>query len=133
MAEPATQSNPSFSNVKPRKLKSAKEKPQRQQQQQQRHNVAVSPPDAAGAVTTTATMTTAAVAVATAAATTPKDGGVLLADYDVEFGDFDYDAVKAEADEGAELWLVRAPTSVRLSLSLSLSSSFFTYVFTPPP
>ncbi|KAI0296850.1 hypothetical protein BC826DRAFT_907982, partial [Russula brevipes] len=33
------------------------------------------------------------------------------ADYEVEFGDFDYDAVKAE--EGAELWLVRAPTAVK--------------------
>ncbi|KAH9056787.1 hypothetical protein EDB87DRAFT_1566059 [Lactarius vividus] len=32
-------------------------------------------------------------------------------DVDVEFGEFDYDAVKA--DEGAELWLVRAPTAVR--------------------
>jgi hypothetical protein len=29
-------------------------------------------------------------------------------------GQFDYDAVKA--DEGAELWLVRAPTAVRLLL-----------------
>ncbi len=32
-------------------------------------------------------------------------------DIDVDFGEFDYDAVKA--DEGAELWLVRAPTVVR--------------------
>ncbi|KAI9445754.1 hypothetical protein BJY52DRAFT_1314975, partial [Lactarius psammicola] len=31
-------------------------------------------------------------------------------DVDVDFGEFDYDAVKA--DEGAELWLVRAPTTV---------------------
>lgn len=42
----------------------------------------------------------------------------------IEFGDFDFDAVNAE--EGGELWLVRAPSSVRrhhLSLSLSPSES----------
>lgn len=33
-------------------------------------------------------------------------------DVDVDFGEFDYDAVKAE-EEGAELWLVRAPTAVK--------------------
>ncbi|KAH8980788.1 hypothetical protein EDB92DRAFT_1899627 [Lactarius akahatsu] len=32
-------------------------------------------------------------------------------DVDVDFGEFDYDAVAAE--EGAELWLVRAPTAVK--------------------
>jgi hypothetical protein len=32
-------------------------------------------------------------------------------DVDIDFGEFDYDAVKAE--EGAELWLVRAPIAVR--------------------
>ena len=37
--------------------------------------------------------------------------GSVLADFDVDFGEFDYDMVKA--DEGAELWLVRAPTAVR--------------------
>jgi hypothetical protein len=112
MAEPATQPNASSSNAKPRKLKSPKEKSQ-QQRQQQRHKVAVSPDDAAARAVTTTTS-----AAAAAAATTPKDGGVLLASYDVEFdyGAFDYDAVKA--DEGASLWLVRAPTSVRASLLL---------------
>ena len=40
--------------------------------------------------------------------------GSVPADFDteVDFGEFDYDAVKA--DEGAELWLVRAPAAVRL-------------------
>jgi hypothetical protein len=38
--------------------------------------------------------------------------GHVPADYDVEFGEFDYDAVKA--DERAELWLIRAPTAVCL-------------------
>ncbi|KAH9041751.1 hypothetical protein EDB85DRAFT_1920237 [Lactarius pseudohatsudake] len=33
-------------------------------------------------------------------------------DIDVDFGEFDYDAVKAD-EEGAELWLVRAPTAVK--------------------
>ncbi|KAH9030070.1 hypothetical protein EDB84DRAFT_1495108, partial [Lactarius hengduanensis] len=33
-------------------------------------------------------------------------------DVDVDFGEFDYDAVKAD-EEGAELWLVRAPTAVK--------------------
>ncbi|KAI9453737.1 hypothetical protein F5148DRAFT_1232209 [Russula earlei] len=32
--------------------------------------------------------------------------------YDVEFGDFDYDAVRAD-DDGVELWLVRAPNAVK--------------------
>jgi len=104
MAEPATQPNPS-SHVKPRKLKTPKEKSQLQHQRQ--NQVAVSS-DAVGATTGP----TSAAAVVSVAAT-PKNRGILLAeaDYDVEFGDFDYDAVKA--DEGAELWLVRAPTSVK--------------------
>jgi hypothetical protein len=97
MAEPATQPNSSSSHVKPRKLKTPKEKSQRQHQRQ--NQVAVSSSDAVGA--TTGGPTSAAAAVS----------AVGTADYDVEFGDFDYDAVKA--DEGAELWLVRAPTSVR--------------------
>jgi hypothetical protein len=37
------------------------------------------------------------------------DGVVESSDY---YGDFDYDAVKA--DDGVELWLVRAPSTVRL-------------------
>jgi hypothetical protein len=121
MAEPATQPNSSFSHVKPRKIKTPKEKSQRQHQRQ--NQVAVSS-DAVGATTGP---TSAAAAVSPAA--TPKDGGVLLADYDVEFGDFDYDAVKA--DEGTELWLVRAPTSVRPFLSLFPSSGgpFFFLAF----
>lgn len=40
-----------------------------------------------------------------------KDGLVPADCDDVEFGDFDFDAVNAE--EGAELWLVRVPSSVR--------------------
>lgn len=47
-----------------------------------------------------------------------------------DFGDFDYDAVKA--DDGVELWLVRAPSTVRpvafslfLSFSLSTPPSLF--------
>jgi hypothetical protein len=105
MTEPATQPNPSSSTVKPRKLKSSKEKSQRQQQ---RHKVGASSDATVAAAAATAPTS----AAAAAAPATPKDGGVLLTDYDVEFGEFDYDAVKA--DEGAELWLVRAPTSVRL-------------------
>lgn len=38
-----------------------------------------------------------------------------------DFGDFDYDAVKA--DDGAELWLIRAPSTVRVS-RLRLSPPF---------
>lgn len=44
------------------------------------------------------------------------EGSVLADTYDVEFGEFDYDTVKADDDgggSGAELWLVRAPTAVR--------------------
>ena len=44
--------------------------------------------------------------------------GSVPADYDVEFGEFDYDAVKA--DEGAELWLVRVPTGVRSQICAHL-------------
>ena len=43
--------------------------------------------------------------------------GSIPADFDVDFGEFDYDAVKAE--EGAELWLVRAPIDVRPILFFS--------------
>ena len=43
--------------------------------------------------------------------------GSVPADFDVDFGEFDYDAVKAE--EGAELWLVRAPIDVRPILFVS--------------
>ena len=38
-----------------------------------------------------------------------------------DYGDFDYDAVKA--DDGVELWLVRAPSTVR-PLSLSFAFRF---------
>jgi len=49
------------------------------------------------------------------------------------YGDFDYDAVKA--DDGVELWLVRAPSTVRSRIPvlfslLSLSSLFFFSVST---
>ncbi|KAI0317480.1 hypothetical protein OF83DRAFT_1041289, partial [Amylostereum chailletii] len=37
--------------------------------------------------------------------------GAVVADYDVEFGEFDYDAVKNDPD--AELWLVRVPANVK--------------------
>jgi hypothetical protein len=52
--------------------------------------------------------------------------GCVLADFDfdVEFGEFDYDAVKA--DEGIELWLVRAPTAVRPVTLPSLLLGCFT-------
>ncbi|KAI0027386.1 hypothetical protein K488DRAFT_23713, partial [Vararia minispora EC-137] len=47
------------------------------------------------------------------------------AEYGVEFGEFDYDAVKE--DEEAELWIVRAPTSLKPkhfhNLRLSVPSS----------
>ncbi|KAI0042836.1 hypothetical protein FA95DRAFT_1524893, partial [Auriscalpium vulgare] len=46
-------------------------------------------------------------------------------DYDVDFGEFDYDAVKA--DEDAELWLVRVPNNIKpkhlQNLQLSVPSS----------
>jgi len=45
-----------------------------------------------------------------------RKDGLVPADWDVEFGDFDFDAVNAE--EGAELWLVRAPSSVRRTVLL---------------
>ncbi|KAI0288547.1 hypothetical protein B0F90DRAFT_1802443 [Multifurca ochricompacta] len=41
---------------------------------------------------------------------TPPAGSVPV-DYDVEFGELDYDAVKE--DEGVELWLVRVPNVVK--------------------
>jgi hypothetical protein len=40
----------------------------------------------------------------------PPDGAA-QADYDVEFGSFGYDQVKA--DDEAELWIVRVPAGVR--------------------
>jgi hypothetical protein len=49
----------------------------------------------------------------------PPEGTVLTGD-DAEFGEFDYDAVKA--DEDAELWLVRVPDGVS-SFVLSLTVS----------
>jgi hypothetical protein len=52
-----------------------------------------------------------------------------------DFGDFDYDAVKA--DDGVELWLIRAPSTVRvpaaflpfppLTFRFSLSPARFVY------
>jgi hypothetical protein len=57
-----------------------------------------------------------------------------------DYGDFDYDAVKA--DDGVELWLVRTPSAVRpspfASLSLSLLSlsphfRFFLLLIHPYP
>jgi len=56
---------------------------------------------------------TASTSAASAPAVEARTDGLVPADYDVEFGDFDFDTVKAE--EGAELWLVRAPSSVRPS------------------
>jgi hypothetical protein len=56
------------------------------------------------------------------AASSDHDGVIGSGDY---YGDFDYDAVKA--DDGVELWLVRAPSAVRPAsrcLLFSLSSLF---------
>jgi len=54
----------------------------------------------------------------TAASSSDHDGIVETCDY----GDFDYDAVKA--DDGVELWLVRAPSTVRPGAFNFLSSLF---------
>lgn len=56
-----------------------------------------------------------------------RDGGIELAD----FGDFDYDAVKA--DDGAELWLVRAPSTVRPRRRLLFRSRSRSRSYPPPP
>ncbi|KAH9961040.1 hypothetical protein BC827DRAFT_1267790 [Russula dissimulans] len=58
---------------------------------------------------TTTTTTTLALASASTAAAVPE--GLIQADYDVDFGEFDHDALRA--DDGAELWLVRAPSAVK--------------------
>ena len=42
--------------------------------------------------------------------------GTILADYNVEFGEFDWDALKKDGE--AELWLVRVPAGVRLCFPL---------------
>jgi hypothetical protein len=58
-----------------------------------------------------------------AASSSDHDGIIESGDY----GDFDYDAVKA--DDGVELWLVRAPSTVRPASRCFLFSSLFAFSF----
>jgi len=100
MAEPTAQPIAAPPNSASRKRHKEKSKQQQQQQPSGTplHNEAAAP--------------VSAVSVAAGRKDKDSSDGVLgLVNYDVEFGDFDYDAVKAE--EGAELWLVRAPSSVK--------------------
>lgn len=46
-----------------------------------------------------------------------------------DYGDFDYDAVKA--DDGVELWLVRVPSAVRPVPSRPTSQSFLILILSP--
>jgi len=120
MAEPTVQPIAASPNTTSRKPKRHKEKSQQQQRQQPSgtplHNEVTGPVSAAAA--------------AGRKDKDSSDGVLALADYDVEFGDFDYDAVKAE--EGAELWLVRAPPSVRFCSSSFLPPSRFFSFFSLP-
>ena len=73
-------------------------------------------------------------AAAAAAASSDHDYDNIVVESGGDYGDFDYDAVKA--DDGVELWLVRAPSTVRMrSLSLSfppsLSLSLSLFHFSP--
>jgi hypothetical protein len=103
---PPTTPIASSSNIKPKKLKKPSEKSRKQ-------NAASLNAEAASAVVGISNRNDAP------AASTPPvaaDSSVPANYYgDVEFGEFDYDAVNA--DEHAELWLIRAPTAVRFFFS----------------
>ena len=107
-------------------------KPKKHKEKSQQHKA--SSPDADAHAETPMRNETLSLSAPTSAATAPavearRDGRV-PADYDIEFGDFDFDAVKAE--EGAELWLVRAPSSVRLALFLLLDKHTSRACLHPP-
>jgi hypothetical protein len=54
--------------------------------------------------------------------------GAVLADHEVDSGEFDWNAVKD--DEDVELWLLRVPEDVRSYLSLFFRIKFTTLYFT---
>ena len=86
-------------------------KPKKHKEKAQRHRP--SSPDADARVHAGTLLRNETVSSTAPAVEATRTDGLVPADCDVEFGDFDFDAVKAE--EGAELWLVRAPSSVRLA------------------
>jgi hypothetical protein len=98
---PPTTPIASSSNIKSKRLKKPSEKSRKE-------NAASLNAEAANAVVGISNRNEASSTLPVAA-----DSNV-PADYygDVEFGEFDYDAVNA--NEHAELWLIRAPTAVRL-------------------
>jgi hypothetical protein len=104
MTPPATPTA-SSSKIKPRKPKNPKGKSRKEK---------AASPDADVA---NSGVSTRIEGVDPSLAYTPPAGSV-PADYDVEFGEFDYDAIKA--DERTELWLIRAPVAVRLQFGPSL-------------
>jgi hypothetical protein len=94
----------SSSKIKPRKPKNPKEKSRKEKAASSNAEVAVSG------------VSTRHEGVDPELAYTPPAGSIPV-DYDVEFGEFDYDAIKA--DERTELWLIRAPVAVRYAVFLS--------------
>ncbi|KAF8471561.1 hypothetical protein DFH94DRAFT_195514 [Russula ochroleuca] len=82
--------------------------------QQDKFEVVISPPNARAGATVNTTTPAAHVASQGSSASAPAASDHDDDGDDVEsgdFGDFDYDAVKA--DDGVELWLVRAPSTVK--------------------
>lgn len=99
-------------------------KPRKHKEKSQRHRASSPDADAhAGTPPRDETVSSTAPTSAAAAAPAVDEDGLVPPEYDVEFGDFDFDAVKAE--EGAELWLVRAPSSVRLVCLFRVSVKTF--------
>lgn len=88
-------------------------KPKKHKEKTQRHRASSPDADARAHAGTLLPRNETVSSTAPAVEATRTDG-LGPADCDVEFGDFDFDAVKAE--EGAELWLVRVPSSVRPSV-----------------
>ncbi|KAH9961159.1 hypothetical protein BGW80DRAFT_899607 [Lactifluus volemus] len=134
---PPTTPIASSSNIKPKKLKKPSEKSRKE-------NVV-----SLNAETVSAIIGISNRNEAPAASTPPvaADSSV-PADYygDAEFGEFDYDAVNA--NEHAELWLIRAPTAVKSSLFQGVkisprlgqvgdihrkSTAYDIYALEPPP
>jgi hypothetical protein len=110
---PPTMPIASSSKIKPKKLKKPSEKSRKE-------NAASLNAEAASAVIGISNRNEAPVASSTPPVA--ADSSVPTDYYgDVEFGEFDYDAVNA--DEHAELWLVRAPTAVRFFFNFAALSA----------
>jgi len=105
-------------------------KPKKHKEKSQQHKASSPDADAETPLRNETLSLPAPTSAATAPAVEARRDGRVPADYDIEFGDFDFDAVKAE--EGAELWLVRAPSSVRLALFLLLDKHTSRACLHPP-